>query len=602
MKLIFLSITERKYCCQKQAQEGAEYLRKCPARLPPEIESIQTSDDQPLFSFRNPTPDGDPVLNISVEPKYTAQITVANEDAFLEFVRKTLMAIGNRFLKTMCKSFIKTIDPNRRKTYPYSKSNTEHGEQPPSYPPWWPPDLRFKEPDHLIQPECERLIEFMLTWCLNNGQFCVEALWKDMWLYFKYAPGPLQRTTDRNKKIYMLDQLEHIASQREAFLRGATGRRRLNHLVTLMPDADDTKICHAFFFEQPAPYKAAIRKRKRSPLLENIKPSIQKEPAAVSPTVKGREPPAPATEKSSHSRRPLSLEPQESETPVLLHTRPVQHRQERFAVKHQGEDADVLCESCRACDCRKLSSLPSRTVPLRLANDDLGEPNVREKHGGPHELGEPAMPDVSNMRQRDGNLPGSSFDGGPRFFSSGATGSPIGSGAQPRGRPVPDPLVRTWSFSSPFTAFTGSDPGSDGWTISPRSIDGLVDGLPPFGGRLDQVVPATPSEKGFITDTTADELVAGDIRYTGAIHHAFKEARRGSACEMLPRVSSPRPVDGERRFSLSEPTLAVLLEPRSDHGTEKEATERWYDWWPQKGNELKGDSGYKPQDDSDCDA
>jgi hypothetical protein len=183
-----------------------------------------------MFSFDNPTPDGEPRLSTQVEPKYIAQIIVSNNNVFLEFVRLTLMAVGTRFLKVMCKSFIKAIDPNKRSTYPYSKSNPAPGEpQTPRYPPWWPSDVRFKEPDHLIQPECERLIAFMLIWCLNDVQFrekgSMRTLWKNLWKDDVFTSGSDQRTIEeRNKKIYMLEQLQRIAAQREAFLNDEIGK------------------------------------------------------------------------------------------------------------------------------------------------------------------------------------------------------------------------------------------------------------------------------------------------------------------------------------------------------------------------------------------
>jgi Protein of unknown function (DUF2841) len=181
------------------------------------------------YSFPDPTLDGEVVLDIVAEPKFNAQITVANNELFLEFVCKSLTAIGSGFTKVMCKSFINTIDPNRRTTYPYSKSKPDAGGA--GLPPWWPPDVRFKEPDHLIQPECERLIEFMLTWCLDNPQSHmkrgIKTLWSDMWRFSKFKPGSDAKTTEeRNKKFYMLLQMERITCQREAFLKDLIGKCR----------------------------------------------------------------------------------------------------------------------------------------------------------------------------------------------------------------------------------------------------------------------------------------------------------------------------------------------------------------------------------------
>jgi hypothetical protein len=160
------------------------------------------------------------------EPRYNAQIMVADNNNFLGFVQQSLRAIGTGFVKVMCKSFIHTIDPKRRKTYPYSKSKSDAGG--PRLPAWWPPDLRFKEPDHLVQDECEGLIIFMLTWCLDHPQSHmkrgIKTLWLDMWRFGKFKKGAdAKGTEEQNKKFFMLQQMERITLQREAFLKDDIG-------------------------------------------------------------------------------------------------------------------------------------------------------------------------------------------------------------------------------------------------------------------------------------------------------------------------------------------------------------------------------------------
>jgi hypothetical protein len=220
---------------------------------------------------------------------------------------------------------------------------------------------------------------------------------------------------------------------------------------------------------------------------------------------------------------------------------------------------------CSTCDCRTLLSLPTRPG---LKSEPAAEKEAK-KHG-PDELAWPAVPSVVNKRRLD--------ESADDYFGR----APFGSDGFLRGRPLPDQLRLTeFAFPSSMTAFTS--PGSD-QLISP----GHADGLNSFGGRLDQVVPATPSEKGFITDTTADESAGGYVD----VHEAFKEDRRGSACETLPHVDSPNLVAVSLRFSLPEPSLAALLfEPRAENGANPAD-----DWQPQ---EADGGSEYQPQEGDD---
>jgi hypothetical protein len=190
---------------------------------------METGAIQPnpvLTRFPDPTLNGESELTILTEPRYNAQIVIADNNNFLGFIQQSLRAIGAGFVKVMCKSFIHTIDPNRRKTYPYSKSKSDASG--PRLPAWWPPDLRFKEPDHLVQDECERLISFMLTWCLGHPQSHmkrgIKTLWSDMWRFGKFKKGAdAKGTEEQNKKFFMLQQMERVTLQREAFLKDDIG-------------------------------------------------------------------------------------------------------------------------------------------------------------------------------------------------------------------------------------------------------------------------------------------------------------------------------------------------------------------------------------------
>jgi hypothetical protein len=303
--------------------------------------------------------------------------------------------------------------------------------------------------------------------------------------------------------------------------------------------ADDTEVCHALFFEDPAPYRYRNRKRKRSlSRSKATKPSISHDGSS---TAEPREKPTP--KKLSRSCR----EPPESPKPgtkVSLRSSIMEQRQDGNTTAEHVEGP--LCETCSTCDCRKLLTLPA----VKMINDE---------------------PIVGNEPKKQADDE-SADDYRPRLSSCDAS---FRSDGFLRGRPLPDRLrITAWSFPS-STAF--ASPGGDA-LFSP----GHVDGLGSFGGRLDQVVPATPSEKWFITDTTVDDVVpSADPGYNGVVHQAFKDDRRGSACETLPRVNSPRPVDVSRRFSLPEPSAAALpFEPRADHGAEI-----WDEWQSQTGND-----------------
>lgn len=47
--------------------------------------------------------------------------------------------------KTVCKLWVRVVEPKKQTLYPYLKGD-------PGRPTWWPPQVRHKEPDHLVKP------------------------------------------------------------------------------------------------------------------------------------------------------------------------------------------------------------------------------------------------------------------------------------------------------------------------------------------------------------------------------------------------------------------------------------------------------------------
>lgn len=72
----------------------------------------------------------------------------ASRTAFLELRFSQLQQV---MCKMIAKEWIKVIEPKKQTRFPYNKG--EAGR-----PGWWPPDVRHKEPDHLMKPERHALL------------------------------------------------------------------------------------------------------------------------------------------------------------------------------------------------------------------------------------------------------------------------------------------------------------------------------------------------------------------------------------------------------------------------------------------------------------
>mgnify|MGYP002477617394 CR=1 FL=1 len=111
------------------------------------------------------SPNPSPILPSSPFPPSSAPVaaaatttTTSSSSAPPRFVRRTFTPdeldawfverfneLWHKVDKLVCKSWIKTVEPNKSSRFQYQKGDAHK-------PGWWPHDLRHKEPDHLTKP------------------------------------------------------------------------------------------------------------------------------------------------------------------------------------------------------------------------------------------------------------------------------------------------------------------------------------------------------------------------------------------------------------------------------------------------------------------
>lgn len=91
----------------------------------------------------------------------TISFRISDRDQVTAHYQRNLHALQHVNLKTVLKAWIKAIEPRKQTNYPYTCRtkpadgakdkdglDSSRRENLPA-PPWWPQDLRHKEPDHL---------------------------------------------------------------------------------------------------------------------------------------------------------------------------------------------------------------------------------------------------------------------------------------------------------------------------------------------------------------------------------------------------------------------------------------------------------------------
>jgi hypothetical protein len=76
-------------------------------------------------------------------PSQSRSISIAPHELMTWYSSK-FDSLQQQTCKVVVKAWIKVIEPKKQTRYPYNKGNE-------GKPPWWPQDLRHKEPDHLVK-------------------------------------------------------------------------------------------------------------------------------------------------------------------------------------------------------------------------------------------------------------------------------------------------------------------------------------------------------------------------------------------------------------------------------------------------------------------
>jgi hypothetical protein len=75
--------------------------------------------------------------------KVTKHFRLGDSVQIERFYERSFSAVQQTAMKSITKSWIKEIEPDKQKKFPYSG-----GEKPP----WWPEGCYYREPDHLKKP------------------------------------------------------------------------------------------------------------------------------------------------------------------------------------------------------------------------------------------------------------------------------------------------------------------------------------------------------------------------------------------------------------------------------------------------------------------
>ncbi|KAJ5240530.1 uncharacterized protein N7469_002121 [Penicillium citrinum] len=135
-------------------------------------------------------------------------------------LRKRLPEFTANQLRVLAKAYVKLVEPHKQVQYPYNGRKIVAGElqqlnPEESKPPWWPPEVRHREPDHLLKAERIALLLHILCDLRCSHGITSQRL--------KSAEQSVRRQIIPVERLELLDELYRVRGEEEMFLEGLLG-------------------------------------------------------------------------------------------------------------------------------------------------------------------------------------------------------------------------------------------------------------------------------------------------------------------------------------------------------------------------------------------
>jgi hypothetical protein len=177
--------------------------------------------------------------------KVTKHFRLGDSVQIERFYERSFSAVQQTAMKSITKSWIKEIEPDKQKKFPYSG-----GEKPP----WWPEGCYYREPDHLKKPDRQILAVAILRYAIQDNE------------RFKgTGVDRLERATFEKANIEFDKESEAKIKQRKEILRQVFRTARLEQNL-MQDERDDSDMIAVWEFEDHSPAKPRKRQRKRASL------------------------------------------------------------------------------------------------------------------------------------------------------------------------------------------------------------------------------------------------------------------------------------------------------------------------------------------------
>ncbi|OQE34518.1 hypothetical protein PENNAL_c0643G07436, partial [Penicillium nalgiovense] len=133
------------------------------------------------------------------------------------YYEKVFQNLQQTNCRVIAKAYVKVVEPRKQLQYPYNGRKTVAGitrQMSPedTKPPWWPPGVSHREPDHLLKAERIALLVHILCELRVSHGITAQKL--------KIAEQPSRRLISPMGRSRLLDELYTVRAAEEKFVEG----------------------------------------------------------------------------------------------------------------------------------------------------------------------------------------------------------------------------------------------------------------------------------------------------------------------------------------------------------------------------------------------
>ncbi|KAF4770507.1 hypothetical protein HAV15_012776 [Penicillium sp. str.  len=169
-------------------------------------------------------------------------ISIKDRHLLRKYYAKAFQNLRQTNCRALAKAYIKLVEPRKQVCFPYNGRAVVAGviqrlDPEVAKPPWWPPGVRHREPDHLLKEERIRLLIYILCELRTSHGITTKKL--------QEADQPIRSYIAPAERVCILDEIYRVRQEEVELLEGKSDGQRQTWICRMnLPEAAGTTSKH----------------------------------------------------------------------------------------------------------------------------------------------------------------------------------------------------------------------------------------------------------------------------------------------------------------------------------------------------------------------